>query len=412
MQPSSRSIRHTVLQWAVLSACLLAAPPLTASQPSTATGQIQAIRFTSDHKLICRNTQDLLTGGERYPEVAWQREPRTNAPITHTGGAARLRAVITLSVTGAEAGVPFVLCGTSAEPALCFRQAGFLTGEVEQNIEIEGLAPLGWCVRKIRKKVDWTLTLYPGTEQSLTLSLGETGPHLIYVTLGRPRNTDEPRSVVTDARMSLAIEHVALAMKAAGPSPSAPKVVHELMKINCDHYEPTRHYSKDVAWKVPESWEMKPQGASCVSIVEFVGLICKMIGLDGTFTTTAFYAKPPNAKEALQGGLGDPAITKKVSGETWQLFLVDESNTNFGQAGGVGGVNYYEATLQYEIDDRTYYYPGGTDRVWDNPQNVLKVFRTLAWTTWDETRQDWVVREVVETYVKQGEKRPRSVKLP
>src|ERR1700689_4449612 len=94
---------------------------------SRAPASIAAIQFTSDHKLICRNTTDILKGGERYPEVSWRREPGVSAPITHTGGRdARICARITLALSGAAAETPFRLESSSSEPALCFEGAGKL----------------------------------------------------------------------------------------------------------------------------------------------------------------------------------------------------------------------------------------------------------------------------------------------
>ena len=73
-----------------------------------------ALRFTSDHKLICKNTRDILSGGERYPDVSWTKEPACNAPITHTGGAqSRVRAEITLAMTGLAEETPYRLLGVS-----------------------------------------------------------------------------------------------------------------------------------------------------------------------------------------------------------------------------------------------------------------------------------------------------------
>ncbi len=403
--------QRTAIRGAVALLCLFPFATLRAAEP---TGCVTALRLTSDHHLICRNTTDLLTGGDRYPDVTWRAAPAVNTPITHTGGTdAYIEAEITLTLSAIPAATEFVLEGASDEPALRFHKEGKLTGTTAESIPLRARNPLGRPVRKINQRITWSLTLNPGNPSTVTVKLNTTGPHVVYVTRGRPRNTDEARSIVTDIRMELAVERVAAAEKAAGPQASPPWVLWELMKQNGDLYQPTRHFSKEKAWLVPESWRQKPKGASCISIVEFVGLVCKMIGFEGTTATTAYYAKPPNTRLALQGGLGDPPITRKGPGnETWYLYLVDDTNSNNGLAGGVGGMNYYEAVLQYELDGKTYYYPGGTDRVWDKPENVLKVFRTLAWAAWDERMQDWVVREVVDTYIQPGEKRPRSMRLP
>ena len=80
--------------------------------------------------------------------------------------------------------------------------------------------------------------------------------------------------------------------------------------------------------------------------------------------------------------------------------------------GGLDGMNFYEATLQLEWRGRKFYYPGGTDRVYEAPEKVLMVFRTLAWATYDFQIGHWVVREVVHTYSRPGEKQPASVPLP
>jgi hypothetical protein len=114
----------------------------------------------------------------------------------------------------------------------------------------------------------------------------------------------------------------------------------------------------------------------------------------------------------VRGGLGDPPQFKKVGGARWQLFLIDQRNTRQGQVGGVGGVNFYEAVLELDWRGKRYYYPGGTDRVFDAPAAILQVFHTLAWTEYDERLRDWVVREVQHTYVSPQGKFPPSVPLP
>jgi hypothetical protein len=138
-----------------------------------------------------------------------------------------------------------------------------------------------------------------------------------------------------------------------------------------------------------------------------------MIGLDGDIQLAAFYARPEAPLRAVRGGLGDPPIRKKGPGnETWQLFLTDENNTHKGQVGGAGGMNYYEAALELTCNGRTYFYPAGTDRVYESPDMVIRVFRTLVWAAYDYRLDSWVVREVVHTYTPPGQKQPESVPVP
>jgi hypothetical protein len=395
----------------VFGLLITASPRVWAEAPSA---QLQSVEFTSDHHLICRNKTDLLTGGERYPEVQWRRSPEVNAPVTQTGGLqARVRVRLTFGLENVAADTPFLLIGSSDEPGLCFRNEGRTWLGRPQSLVCEGLNPLGRQVRKIRAAIRWSLTLSPEAPEQRTIDLGMTGPHVIYTTLDTPRVGDDPRCQVTDIRMDLVVERLALAQKRAGLNASPPRLVYELMRQNGEHYLPTRHYGKELAWKVPESWAMNPRGASCISIVEFVGLLCKMGGVTGETETAFFYARETDPLKPLRGGLGDPPLYKtSTTGEKWQLFLVDDMNSQKGQLGGYGGMNYYEATLDYTVSGKHYYFPGGTDRVFDDPLQVVRVFRTLAWATWDDTAKEWVVREVVHTYHRGLDDLPRSITLP
>jgi hypothetical protein len=380
-------------------------------------GQVEALEFTSDHNLICRNTTNILKGGKRYPDVEWQRTPPTNAPITHTAGRTSLiKAKITLAVVGIKPNASYVLKGVSEEPALCFTKQGEWPATSEVVLEIEAAKPLGRTIRKIEKPIQWTLTVSPEEEVTRSLDLGITGPHVVYTTLGTPKNTHDPVHAVTDIRMELTVKRVATAMKQVGYSASAPRIVRELMRQNGIHYLPTRDYYDVNAWKLPETWRMEPKGGSCISIVDFVILLCQMTGLEGTPMRKVYCARPEAPWMAIEGSLGNPPIVRQFGFfrgmDNWQLLLVDMRNNRRGAVGGVGGVNYYEAALVYQWNGATYYYPGGLDFVWDSPHKVLHVFDTLAWTRWDPFRQDWVVMQVVYSYLRYGQDRPASVELP
>jgi hypothetical protein len=395
------------LLWQVLSlACWI-----SFARAGELPGQVTSVDFTSDHRLLCENTRDVLTGGDPYPPIAWDRF--RNTPITHTGSKdSRIKALVRLALGEELAGMPYHLDGVSEEPALCFRGEGMLPGD-SGAIYVEGLSPLGPGVRTICKPIRWNLTIQPGTPTERAISLGTSGPHTVYVTLGKPRVSDDPRSIVTDRRMQQAIERIAAAQARVGTTASAPWLIYELMRQSGEAYVPARHYPRERAWLVPESWRLQPPGASCLSIVEFVTLVCNMAGIEGEVRPAAFYAQPEQPRVAIRGGLGDPPIRKKGAGdEPWQLFLTDDNNTAKGQLGGAGGMNYYEAALEFTWKETTYYYPAGTDRVYDSPDMVIRVFRTLAWAAYDYGRDAWIVREVIHTYTPPGQKQPESCPLP
>jgi len=389
-------------------------PALRAADLASIRGQAVALRFTSDHGLLCHNTTDLLSAGDRYPCTAWVHTPALNVPITHTAGKkSHVRATFSFSLAGIAADTPGLLEGKSDEPALCFRQEVSLSAGPLLQVDLTASQPLGLAIRKIRQPIRWTLTLHPGTTASRQLDLGVTGPHVVYAVFGPPKGLDEARSLPTDIRLDLAVQTVAAVQAKAGLTTAEPWLLWELMRQNVETYLPTRHYPREQAWKVPESWRLQPKGASCISIVEFVGLVAKVVGMEGDISTTAFHARLPNARQAQRGGLGDPPVKKRgPDGEPWQLFLVDHHNSRAGQVGGVGGMNYYEAVLEFRYRGATYFYPGGTDRVYDSGEKVLTIFRTLAWAAYDWSIEDWVVREVVETYSQPGDKPILSVPLP
>src|SRR5262249_25002454 len=110
----SGSAKRAVLGLALVLCSLWAVPRGHAAE--AVSGRVTTLRFLSDHKLICKNTRDLLTGGERYPDVAWSNDSEVNAPITHTGGAeVRVQAEITLALTGVAEETPYRLLGQSEE---------------------------------------------------------------------------------------------------------------------------------------------------------------------------------------------------------------------------------------------------------------------------------------------------------
>lgn len=395
-------------------ACLATAAGLSGA-PAGPRAVLASLRFTSDHQLLCQNTSDPLTGGPRYPAVAWSRTPATNAPITHTSGATtHIQAVVEVLLDDSVPKGPFVLAGVSPEPALCFHQTGTIGDDRVLHIPVAGHQPPGRRARTIHLPVRWTLTTRPGTANEQRVDLGSTGPHTVYLTLGRPRVADDdPRTLVTDIRMQTAIERIAAAQDQVGDAAAPPWLMYELMRQAGTAYVPARHYPRALAWKVPESWRMAPPGASCLSIVEFVALVANMAGIDGDVRLGAFYARPDEPARAVRGGLGDPPVRKQGPGnEPWQLFLTDDNNTRKGQLGGAGGMNFYEAALEFTWQGKTYYYPAGTDRVYDSPDMVIRVFRTLAWAAFDYQQDAWVVREVVHTYTPPGRKQPESVPLP
>lgn len=50
-----------------------------------------------------------------------------------------------------------------------------------------------------------------------------------------------------------------------------------------------------------------------------------------------------------------------------------------GGVGGRGGLNNFEAAVNYTYNGSTYYVPGGTDEFYENKDHVVRIFKSLAW---------------------------------
>jgi hypothetical protein len=374
-------------------------------------GRIEGLEFLSS-PIALRAANDLDQVGDPYPRKAWQADPPVNCPVMQvTGHSSRMGVRINLTVQGITTGTPFEIVGESTHPALCFRAEGKAADH--WVIDLKATRPVGVHIRKLRSAIVWSLILNPGTPTTQKVDLGKTGPHTVYVVPGRPRTSDDPLTAVTAPRLEWVIAELADAQKEAGLTASTPKLVHELVKIHGRCYVGARHFDRKDAWRLPDSWELDPPGASCVSIVEHLKLVCDMAGLGDQVRVARYFAREDRPETAREGGLGEPPIYKTAAnGERWQLFLVEEMNSARGQVGGWGAVNYYEATLVLEHEGRRWYYPGGSDRAYDSPDQVLKIFRTLAWTRYDPFFQNWVVTEVVHTYVPPDGKAPANAALP
>ncbi len=409
----NRAAADTFYRAAAFILLLMHAGAGIAAAPADAPIRLDTVAFPNSHHVLRQNTQDLLTGGSVYPTIAWSRQPARNCPISQTGSE-RIRVRLNLQLKDMKQGQTYEIIGASPEPSLSFRTTGRLPkGKQILTVEAEAKEAPGRTIRKMSAIINWTITLDPGTPRSQRFALGQTGPHIVYVTRGKPKHTNEPLSVVTDIRMERAIAVVQAATAKAGKELSDAKIVYALMKLNAKYYRPLRHFERKQVWLVPDSWQMNPPGASCISIVGFADRVCKMLGLEGETRLTAFYGDPERPHRAKAGGLGDNPIRKVGDdGNVWQLFMVDGSNTRNGQVGGVGGMNYYESVLDYELRGRHYYFPGGTDAVLGSPEGSLYVFRTLAWARYEPSLGNYVVMEVVAAYTPDDREFPHNILLP
>lgn len=393
---------------------------------------IEPLEFdiTSEHGLMHRDTTNLAEPGERWGEAEWRIGRSYVVPFSHDGGKdALVKGRLKLKVAGVKPGSLIRIRGLSHEPG--FNVAGEVELPGEEEVageaaktakvrfvgepvtvvaEVKASEGLGAKVRRVSKPISWFAEVRePGEAKPSKHDLGTTAPLVGFVLRGKPRMTDEKRGTVTPRRLSIAVDRYIAAEANAGENPSSLAVVAELVGRMGKHYLPTRHYEDEQAWNVPETWVMKDPGASCFSIITYTINLLNMVGHEGDYELVTYTANLENPTRAVIGSLGTPVVRKPAVIDYWQLFLVDDRNSRLGQAGGLGGVNFYEAVLRYKFGGRAYYMPGGTSRVYTNPDDILRVFRTMAWAKYDVWWKEWRVMRVVHTYVRPGHGSPHGV---
>ena len=100
--------------------------------------------------------------------------------------------------------------------------------------------------------------------------------------------------------------------------------------------------------------------------------------MEGAISQVEIWASPERPTTAQIGGVDSEDFFKNIGPYQCQLFLADDRNTRLGQVGGWGGMNHYEGCIVYNFNNKTYYFPGGTDRVYEDKNTVLYIFRTMA----------------------------------
>jgi hypothetical protein len=402
----------------------------TVSSPSAASARLQSIDFTSAQSqngttdVFYQNTTSLgFQAGvnQAYPVTQWQVNPTSghvtvNAPFAQPENT-HVTAAVRISVPGVPSGTPYHLVGTSSEPALRFNQSGNLALDPSHTatINVTGQSSLGGKVRIIDQPITWTLILNPGTAKQHSIALGQTGPHMIYVTVGRSVNDNlaHPFNVVTDQRMQLAVEWTAAAIAATGStSPSPPRIVYEMSQLVTQKVGFNPYY--DLSSKGGNYWlaagnPSQPNNPSqhpaldCDSISTFVSWVCQMVGLPGTITTMTFVPNilslPPSSlapnqhfapyATAVWGSLQPfSPIPAGANPANFRYYLSSNGRMQLDLWDSHGIANAFEAATVLTWAGHTYYFPGGSNKDYvDNANKVLTVFASLGWGVWEGNKE-------------------------
>ena len=378
---------------------------------------IRSVDVVSEHGTMHRDGPSITEPGEAWKGPEWT--TTSVKPFSHDGGDAVMKAEVELDIRSIAPGSVVRLRGMSTEPG--YNMLGELvvpiswTGVDPNGVHkalCTGINPVGSGVRKVSNVIDWYAEIRePGVRQPTVEYIGRTSPLTCWVLKGAPRNSTETKAKPTPRRLDYAVNVYTTAEDNMGRKAHPLALAGDVVRMQGKYYYAVRHYEPEDAWKISETWSMRPPGASCFSIINNSILVLEMVGHPGDFDLTTFTATPNNPGRGVEGSLAEPAYTQTVLGDTWQVFLFDDKNTRYGYMGGSGGANYYEAVLRYKVGTRTFYMPGGTNRIYENPDDVLKVFRTMAWARWDYRAKEWRVMRVIHTYTGVGRDSPTGIRF-
>lgn len=358
----------------------------------------EGLDFTSNVHNLHRDGARLSQLGDKYPAVEWRRGQGAMAPIMHASDKP-VKADLLLQLKGVAPGTKLAVTGESETYLTLDLKGEATTGSfLEENeiirVPVTAVKNLAKGLKKMQDRIKWKLELtLPGGEKSVT-ELGETPDVVCYLVFSDVVRESPEGFFPTPAR----IEHAYSRFNAAAGSLELQSPwkdqVHSLSKHVGRHYNPANHFEDDDCWFVPGTWGVRGGGASCISIVRYCRAVLEVLGYPGTIKMDAVYARPDRPTVAALGGIDSPDIYRNGM----KLFLVDNRNTGNGSVGGFGGMNNYEGVLIYSGENNTVYFPGGTQYMYSNLNQVLGVFRALVWARWDSRAQNWQVAQIVHAY--------------
>jgi hypothetical protein len=320
--------------------------------------ELKKLSFTTDHHLMRDNNSDYNATGTVFPKPDWT-DAGTNNPISHTMSK-NVGVSLEFLVTPSDAPSRSYKIKGTGPTGLNFDSTINLAGGTTA-IPVTSTDQLAAKVQKLTGSINWTIT-----SNSQTVLTQTTGPHIVYVTIGTPRNDGTVPNTVTQKRMERAVQQVA-ATNTLDPNLIAKGVIGAQGNFDLSKAQANE-------WVVPDN------GGDCQSIVRFTAAVLNMINVPGTVEQQNIYAIETAPTKGIEDGAGGGLNThvRINPNGIWQLFLIDFSAPPDGSA----GCNAFESTAKFTFNGITRYYAGGTTPVGDfaNPDGVLTVFQSLSWT--------------------------------
>lgn len=296
------------------------------------------------------HTADYKNGGTLYAEPEWVKAGTSN-PITHTKDA---NITVQVVVTVQPSGIPFTLEGSSADDFLTFDAVADTSTGTAQTVSLTSKGKLANEIKKVTGSIAWKVKV----GSSIEVSLGSSGAHAIYVTVGTPSGSD-----VTQWRINNVVT--------ACSGESAPEgAIEKLQGIVLFDLSNNIDQSDEALWQASTGI-----GCDCISQVKFFILGLKMLGFPSTGSVA--YVIPQTGQGA------------KVVYEPWDNSKRARRASDgalLGYYDRFGGTNRFEATLEY---GGRYYFGGGTGSK-DTPLKIMQaVCERTYWNVAPNPPQAW-----------------------
>lgn len=155
---------------------------------------LKSIEFISDHQEMNNNNSDWTGSGSPMSVPEWNTSPVTNVAISQSKNT-QLSVKVTVKVE--PAGLPFELIGVGSANYFNFHSSGYTSDGNFQYIQITSDASLPNMVKSISSsnEISWYAKF---TNNNYYAPLGESGPHIVYVTYAVPIDT----LTITEKRLS------------------------------------------------------------------------------------------------------------------------------------------------------------------------------------------------------------------
>jgi hypothetical protein len=374
-------------------------PPAATKPVKTWMIRIEALKFTTDHGLLNDNDTDWKKTGTAIPEPEWKRTPAANGPITHTRKETiEAQATFSVPMPGADTKSATVE-GNARIPSLSFKASAaesFGPGP-EKTVGVKANAPLPDLVGRITATIVWQ------AKADHMYAASVSGPHVVFVTYGKPIDGGLVEDGVTLHRMKKAIEWIGGAWATGKTKPvdlieavfskfrgyilnfqmlsraqrvflaANPKILAALRAAGFATYQ-----RSDVggAWPLAE---FASYGGECQAIVRLTRAMAHQVGLPGKIEIKYISSEPSDPYKTRV--LDDPGVDPGGPLPGYDYALVDGPvvvGHEYGVSDGVG-FNRYEAFLKY-TDGAVTWFGGGIGRMPDSTKesDLVKVFWGLA----------------------------------